>query len=687
MPLDQFQVEWKYLDPKKLWGQHRMTLLSVNGEVGQFRGDCPWRGRHKSPDSICAIIVGDEPEFKCNDEACKGKLWEDVIEKWTDAWSYSQPPQDIDPDDKPNEDDGFEALGFTLDNRYVYQSASNGHIVYLGGGEHTELKLYQLVPSGSFWKHWCNSRRKNSTDSGISWKLIAREMIRDCHAKGYYLSNETRGSGIFTDKDRIVVNLGSCLLVNNPGEKSFTPVHMANFKGAFSYASPKRITLPPPLGRAELDQILPLLQAMPLADKSEALILAGSIVCGHLAGALEWRPHFWLYAGAGAGKSDILQLIVTALQPTQFYYKGATSAAGVRDDIRNASGLVAIDEVEKMGGSSERMSSMNAMRRVDELTEMMRSASDGSVAKVAKGGPGGTGYAVQIRCCAFFASIYYGIEMAQDYRRFCFISLSNPATRDPNQKRDYKARIRPLIKKTFTPEFAMQLYSWSVVNSRWILETIEFFRQNMLDFTKDAGESDQWGTVLGAAWCLTRYGEQPTAKDVEDMFREAHNNMESLAWEMLDASHGEQVFAALMQSKPQGQQETIGSQVEAVRRAMKLGLGGRDLESQMWLAKHGVIVAPSEGKKGHDLLVCPGHRQLRRIMADEGYRDYKQAFMSRKGVEMRRLAEPLDFGGYEVINVIVVPLKPMVVDKGAEERAVAAKSMTAEDVASFGRQE
>ncbi len=640
-----------------------MTLLSVNGSTTDFKGDCPWRGKHKQPDSMCAVFVGEEPSFTCSDPACVDRQWNDLTEKWKDGWTYSQPPQEGGSDEQPSEDDGFEPLGFTLDGKYVYQSARTGHIVEIGAGEHTELKLYQLVPSGPFWKHY-------SGGDSLSWKKIARMMISACHEKGYYLSNETRGSGIFTDSDCIVVNLGSCLLVNKKGEPSFTPVHMANFKGKFSYASHNRIMLPPPLERADTDKILPLLQMLPLSDKNEALILAGAIVCGHLAGALEWRPHFWLNSAAGGGKSDILNLVVTALQPTKFYYKGDTSPAGVRDDLKNAAGLVAIDELEKMGGSAERMSSMNAMRRVDGHTEMMRSSSDGSVAKVAKGGPGGAGYTVQIRCCAFFASIYYGVEMAQDFRRFCFITLTNPSTRDPEQKKRYRSEIRPKLVETFTPEFAMRLYSWSVVNSRWILATIEFFRKHMLDHTKNAGESDQWGTVLGAAWCITRSGDAATAEDVKQMFDDAHNNMESLAWEMLDSSHGEQVMQALMQNKPNGEHVTIGEQVENVRRSMNLGLADRDNEARVWLARHGIIVAPSTDRaKSHDLLICPGHRQLRKIMADEGYRDYKQAFMSRKGVTVRVLAEELNFEGSKTNRVIVVPLKALVRDKIAEANA------------------
>lgn len=667
-------VAWAHLDPPKWWLSHRMTILSVNGTTDQFRGDCPWRGKHKAPDSIAAVIVGDAPEFKCSDEGCRGRGFSQLLEKWPDGWQYSQAPSASKDEDVGDQDDGFEALGFTLDGRYVYQSATNGHIVFLSA--HSEIDLYKIVPSGAFWKRYCGG------DSGISWKKIARLMIAECHAKGYYLSNETRGSGIFNDRGRIVVNLGSCLLVNSPGESSFVPVHMAHFKGQFSYASPKRMTLPPPLDRDDLNKIMPLLEGLPLADKSEALILAGMIVCGHLAGALEWRPHFWLNGAAGSGKSDILKLVVAALQPTEFYFKGDTSAAGIRDNIQNASGLVIVDEVEKMGGSGERTSSINAIRRVDSLTEMMRSASDGSIAKVAKGGPGGNGFTVQIRCCALFASIYYGVEMAQDFRRFCFMTLSNPATRDPQQKRDYRAKIRPKLVETFTPEFAMRLYSWSAVNSRWIMETIEFFRQTLLEHTKDAGEADQWGTVLGAAWCLSRFGEVASENDVQVMFADVYNNMESMAWEMLDAGHGEQVLQSLMQSKPQGEHFTFGEQVEAQRRAMATGRGD-DNGSQMWLARHGIVIAVSEDGKSHDMLICPGHRQLRRIMSDEGYRDYRQAFMSRKGVTVRIPAEPIDFAGFHAKRVIVVPLPKIVRDKGAEDRA----RITAAEVAEMGRQD
>src|SRR5690606_15601868 len=113
-----------------------------------------------------------------------------------------------------------------------------------------------------------------SGGDSISWKKIAREMMKKCHDKGYYMHTETRGAGMFIDRSRIVVNLGAHLIVNEKDSKAFVPVHMASFRGDYNYATPRRLVLPPPMGKEELDKILPIFEMMPWQDKGDALILA-----------------------------------------------------------------------------------------------------------------------------------------------------------------------------------------------------------------------------------------------------------------------------------------------------------------------------------------------------------------------------------------------------------------------------
>lgn len=659
------QINWSLLDPKKWWAAHRMAVVKQSENT--YSGDCPWRTRHKQPGSIATIEVGDAPEFRCTDPFCRSHTFESLTEKWPDGWCYAQDLSSSEDIEDANEDDGFEPLGFTPSGTYMYQSVRTGHVVEMKASNHTEINLYALVPSGSFWKQYCGG-------SSISWKKIARDMMRSCQDKGYYMHTETRGAGMFIDRNRIVVNLGAHLIVNEPGSDAFVPIHMANFRGDYNYATPRRLVLPPPMEEKEIDKILPIFEMMPWQDKGDALILAGAIICGHMAGALKWRPHFWLTGAAGSGKSDIFNKIVGALQPFPMLFEGSTSAAGIRDSIANSSGLVGVDEMEKQGGSSERMSSLGTIKRVDSIMEMMRSASSGSRAKVAKGGPDGKGFEVQFKCCAFFCSIYYGVEMAQDYRRFCFMRLQSPDQRAPEQKEVYQREIQPLLEKTFTPEFAMRLYSWAVANSRKILSTIDYFKSEMLKFCKDAGEADQWSAVLGAAWALTRHGQDAKAADVVAMFEMCAANRMAVDNEIKDASHSERVFHALMQGIPQGEHYTIGSQIAVQRRAIASGMPTDDDGAHMWLAQRGIVVGKDE------IYVCVGHQQLSKVLAAAGYSDYRQALLGRHGVRIEH--RKMEFAGFMATRVLVIPLEPM-----GERQREKRPPITAEDVERYGRRE
>ncbi len=210
------------LDIKKWWKTHSLQI--VGDGTGKFVGECPWKIAHVSMANRCTVIPGEDPAIECPDPSCNGRTFKDLLAEWTDSsWHCEGGDQGEEDDGK----DGIEPMGFSPDgSKYYYRSVRTGHIRSLAPKQHDELNLYSLIPNPGFWRVFADSPK------GISWKLAARKMMSLCQAKGYYFKSEVRGSGIFLDRKRLVVNLGAMLLVNDPGSPNFVPVPTAPARAA-----------------------------------------------------------------------------------------------------------------------------------------------------------------------------------------------------------------------------------------------------------------------------------------------------------------------------------------------------------------------------------------------------------------------------------------------------------------------
>lgn len=665
--------DYRTINIKKLWRLHDKDVdLRANKT---WVGTCPWIEFHEVVTSECTITPNFEgwPTFSCDDPDCADREFKDLISFWHDAAKC------CDKSVKDDEDDGdptspkakskykVHILGFSPEGLYYYQSSMTGHIVALTAAQHVEMNFYAIVPDPTYWKQ----PEIGGSSEGMSWKRAARNMMLQCHNQGYYWKSETRGSGIFLDKGRIVVNLGSTLLVCEKGGSDFVVTSTAEFRGEFIYASPSRVTLPEAATKAELNTVLPLMQKLPFESPGGALILIGAIVAGYMAGALDWRPHFWMTGPAATGKSSIMNLVLGALQPYRgAYFKGDTSAAGIRDATKNSSGMVLVDELEKMSGTNEKLGGLNIVRRVDAMIEMMRSSSETSTASTAKGDPNGKGRQDQIRCCAFFSSIFPGVELPQDFRRFCFIRLSNKGSKTKKGLLEWE-NTREELKQTFTHDFAMKLYSWAAYNSRYILDLVKFFRSAMITFSKDSGECDQWATTLACAWALTRFQVTPSTQDVLDMFNACYDTREDDLKDRAELDHGRRAMGVLRTTIPPGERFNIGEQIESATNALlRGGLVPEGVEG--WLDRYGIHVVAEGEKRDIFIIIAANHSQLGKIMSSGGYSAYVQPLLTYHGA-VRGMSD-YTFAGADTTSVIKIP-----VEKRATKKATQKQEMSAEE--------
>lgn len=171
---------------------------------------------------------------------------------------------------------------------------------------------------------------------------------------------------------------------------------------------------PPPAADALTDAegglLLQLVQARTWTNAANGELMAGWLIAAMLAGVLPIRPHVWVNAPAGSGKSTLFTDLKAIAGDFCFSLAGGGStSAGIRQSVANSSMPVILDEAE--AGNNEK-----AQKNIAEWIEIMRLASYGQ--KMVMGGKDGqTAKAYSILNCFALASVNNTLERDADTSR------------------------------------------------------------------------------------------------------------------------------------------------------------------------------------------------------------------------------------------------------------------------------
>jgi len=107
-------------------------------------------------------------------------------------------------------------------------------------------------------------------------------------------------------------------------------------------------------------------------------LLAGWCVIAPICGSLTWRPHLWLTAQRGAGKTWVQDhVIAPLLGQSALQVQGSTTEAGIRQKLNQDARPIIFDEAESEDQSSQ--------RRIKTVLELARQSSSDSTAEIVKG--------------------------------------------------------------------------------------------------------------------------------------------------------------------------------------------------------------------------------------------------------------------------------------------------------------
>ena len=381
----------------------------------------------------------------------------------------------------------FTCLGYS-DDFYFYQPHGTGQVTRLSRASHNGTNLVALAPL-SFWESWAPDGK-----GGVKWLSATSMLFELGQEAGFYDPEDVRGRGAWWDNGRTVLHLGDRIIADNKAH----PVNEL-FESDYIYerlGKLKAYGSTPPLNDQGAFEILDVAQQFLWENPTSGLLLAGWATLAPICGALQWRPHIWLTAAAGSGKSAILDRFIGPLiaDMGQFVV-GNTTEAGIRQSLRSDAMPVIFDEAE----SNEK----NDQLRMQNILALARIASSESQAKTIKGSSTGEANRFHVRSMFMMSSISTHLKQGADRSRFAQLTLCNPSTIPNSEKRaEHWERLDRSLDKFITPEIGRALIHRTINLIPVIRESAKVFIRAFADESGSQRQGDQYGTLLAGMWSL-----------------------------------------------------------------------------------------------------------------------------------------------------------------------------------------
>jgi putative DNA primase/helicase len=412
----------------------------------------------------------------------------------------------------PKQGEAFTCLGFDND-AYFYQPNSTGQVIRLGRASHTGTNLCAIAPI-EYWQALYPSR------TGTDWTSAASSLFELQSRIGIYDPHRIRGRGAWRDQGQSVLHLGDRLIIGDRSVPSSTGIDGS----AYIYQRLARLTGPgtaKPLSRDDAYILCGIAERFRWEVPVSGLLLAGWVVLAPVCGALDWRPHIWITAGAGSGKSAILErYIAPLLGDLSLHVSGNTSEAGLRQTLRADALPVVFDEAE----SNEKTD----QQRMQNVLSLARVASSESRAQTIKGSADGDAQRYAIRSMFCMSSIATALKQGADKSRFAQLTLRNPGDIPKAERIAHWEQLDRDLDRYVTDRVGQRLQARTVAMIPTIRESIKVFTRAAAEIFDSQRLGDQYGALLGGAWSL--YSDDVATRD------EAYQLIEQNSWESYSQS-------------------------------------------------------------------------------------------------------------------------------------------------------
>ena len=397
-----------------------------------------------------------------------------------------EPELPIDPDPLPAPDADFICLGFDND-AFYYQPHSTGQVTRLSRSAHTGTNLCAIAPL-SYWETLYPSKM------GVNWTAAASSLFEKQSQAGIYSPDRIRGRGAWWDQKQSVLHLGDRLVVDgiNRSVSDGIPSSRYLYQRLGSLRGPGNAK---PLTDAESYVLAELAERFHWEVPASGLLIAGWVALAPICGALDWRPHIWLTAGAGSGKSAVLDRYISPLLgDLSLLVAGNTSEAGLRQTLRADALPVVFDEAE----SNERLD----QQRMQSVLSLARVASTESRAQTIKGTAEGDAQRYTIRSMFLMSSIATALKQGADKSRFAQLTLRNPNEMPKAERIKHWEDLERDLDKYITEHIGQRLQARTISLIPVIRQSIKIFSRAASEAFDSQRLGDQYGTLLAGAWSL-----------------------------------------------------------------------------------------------------------------------------------------------------------------------------------------
>jgi len=376
------------------------------------------------------------------------------------------------------EQDGYLPLGFDGGSHFFYCIKSKSVV---RTDSFSEKFILELMPL-SYWEA-CYPNSKGN----VSWTRAKSDLIELSKSAGQFDSLRIRGSGVWIDKNRIVINLGSKLIVNGK------LMAMSAIKSWYVYVLTKnRIPdlVDNYLSTNECSYLTQACTSLMWKEEKSGYLLAGWIAISRIAGSLPVRPHVWLTGGSGTGKSTVMDTLVRpalGFEPSKLYLQGGTTEAGVRQSIKADSIPIIFDEFET--------TSFATKSRTEAIIELLRQSWSMTSGHIVKGSGAGTANHFTVNFAALVSSIRVVLENDADVSRFSVLELK-PHGSNNEQWNEVKKVIAHI-----TEDYGERLFSRMCNMIPVILDSYKVFSL-AISLKSNQRVGQQYGMLLAGYYAL-----------------------------------------------------------------------------------------------------------------------------------------------------------------------------------------
>jgi putative DNA primase/helicase len=392
------------------------------------------------------------------------------------------PPENYDELDEP--EFPFRCLGY--DGEYCFY-LPNGmkQVRQIKIENHSKGTLLGLAPL-QWWE------KNYPSKQGPAWNVATNALLRVNERVGVYNPARQRGRGAWFDKGRSVLHLGDKVIVD--GKVTEIPKLDSYFVYEAGSALEHSVSAAP-LSVKDANNFQQISDMLFWEKPIHAKMFTGWCICAIICGALRHRPHLWLTAKPGAGKSHVIdEIMKPVLGEFAHPLASDTTEAGVRQKLGNDALSVLIDEFE--GEDWE------AQQRVQSILKLARLSFSDNGALIVKGGQNHKSISFQIRSCFFMSSVGVNLYQHADETRVSVLQLAEPYDKPEETKEKHFDRLVKKVTETLTDE-------WCAAFRLRAIKMIPVIRKNADTFERAAARKignrragDQVGPLLAGAFSL-----------------------------------------------------------------------------------------------------------------------------------------------------------------------------------------